>query len=142
VDAQINPVDSAGDEGEYFAKVVLNQPLTEAEITRLKTENDQAVVVIDGQQIQIEQMATNNLYFNITINDTQNTYSTYYAVIESSIQAAGSFWDNYIGGVNANLEVVVNFNNNIPKYLSKINYTYLTTSCPLPLASCLSSLGN
>jgi len=142
VDAQINPVDTPGDEGEYFAKVVLNQPLTEAEITRLKTENDQAVVVIDGQQIQIEQMATNNLYFNITINDTQNTYSTYYAVIESSIQAAGSFWDNYIGGVNANLEVVVNFNNNIPKYLSKINYTYLTTSCPLPLASCLSSLGN
>ena len=29
-----------------------------------------------------------------------------------------------------------------PKYLSKINYTYLTTSCLLPLASCLSSLGN
>ncbi len=28
------------------------------------------------------------------------------------------------------------------KYLSKINYTYLTTSCLLPLASCLSSLGN
>ncbi|MFM7714489.1 MAG: hypothetical protein ACKO7A_17815, partial [Microcystis sp.] len=38
----------------------------------------------------------------------------YYAAIESSIQASGSFWDNYIGGVNANLEVVVNFNNNIP----------------------------
>ncbi|WP_233271344.1 Calx-beta domain-containing protein [Microcystis aeruginosa] len=58
VDAQINPVDSAGDEGEYFAKVVLNQPLTEAEITRLKTENDQAVVVIDGQSVQIEQAIT------------------------------------------------------------------------------------
>ncbi|REJ38968.1 MAG: hypothetical protein DWQ53_24055 [Microcystis flos-aquae DF17] len=28
------------------------------------------------------------------------------------------------------------------KYLSKINYTYLNTSCLLPLASCLSSLGN
>ncbi|WP_147068735.1 type II toxin-antitoxin system VapC family toxin [Microcystis aeruginosa] len=28
------------------------------------------------------------------------------------------------------------------KYLSKINYTYLTTSCLLSLASCLSSLGN
>jgi glycosyltransferase involved in cell wall biosynthesis len=28
------------------------------------------------------------------------------------------------------------------KYLSKINYTYLTTSCLLPLAFCLSSLGN
>jgi voltage-gated potassium channel len=29
-----------------------------------------------------------------------------------------------------------------PKYLSKINYTHLTTSCLLPLAFCLSSLGN
>jgi hypothetical protein len=51
-------VDTPGDEGEYFAKVVLNQPLTEAEITRLKTENDQAVVVIDGQSVQIEQAIT------------------------------------------------------------------------------------
>ncbi|TRU27827.1 MAG: hypothetical protein EWV92_14430 [Microcystis aeruginosa Ma_MB_S_20031200_S102] len=28
------------------------------------------------------------------------------------------------------------------KYLSKINYTYLTPSCLLPLAFCLSLLGN
>ncbi|AVQ74137.1 hypothetical protein MTo_04233 [Microcystis aeruginosa NIES-1211] len=31
---------------------------------------------------------------------------------------------------------------NVYKYLSKINYTYLTTSCLLLFASCLSSLGN
>jgi hypothetical protein len=39
------------------------------------------------------------------------------------------------------LEVPVS---NMPyhKYLSKINYTYLTTSCLLPFAFCLSSLGN
>ena len=30
----------------------------------------------------------------------------------------------------------------INKYLSKINYTYLTPSCLLPLAFCLSLLGN
>ncbi|WP_375328771.1 nucleotidyltransferase family protein [Microcystis sp. BLCC-F210] len=30
----------------------------------------------------------------------------------------------------------------IDKYLSKINYTYLTPSCLLPLAFCLSLLGN
>jgi hypothetical protein len=30
----------------------------------------------------------------------------------------------------------------VDKYLSKINYTYLTTSCLLSLVSCLSSLGN
>ncbi len=30
----------------------------------------------------------------------------------------------------------------LDKYLSKINYTYLTPPCLLPLAFCLSSLGN
>ncbi|WP_228036148.1 Calx-beta domain-containing protein [Microcystis sp. LEGE 00066] len=114
VDAQINQVDSAGDEGAIFAELVSGESLSSQQLQVLKLENDTAIVEIDGQQIQIEQMATNNLHFNITINDPLNTYSTYYAAIESSIQASESFWDNYIGGVNANLEVVVNFNNNIP----------------------------
>ncbi|WP_260441848.1 Calx-beta domain-containing protein [Microcystis aeruginosa] len=114
VDAQINQVDTVGDEGAIFSELVSGESLSSQQLQVLKLENDTAIVEIDGQQIQIEQMATNNLHFNITINDTLNTYSTYYAAIESSIQASGSFWDNYIGGVNANLEVVVNFNNNIP----------------------------
>jgi hypothetical protein len=114
VDAQINLVDSAGDEGAIFAELVSGESLSSQQLQVLKLENDTAIVEIDGQQIQIEQMATNNLHFNITINDPLNAYSTYYAAIKSSIQASGSFWDNYIGGVNANLEVVVNFNNNIP----------------------------
>ncbi|GCA80091.1 Calx-beta domain-containing protein [Microcystis aeruginosa] len=114
VDAQINQVDSAGDEGAIFAELVSGESLSSQQLQVLKLENDTAIVEIDGQQIQIEQMATNNLHFNITINDPLNAYSTYYAAIKSSIQASGSFWDNYIGGVNANLEVVVNFNNNIP----------------------------
>jgi hypothetical protein len=61
VDAQINSVDSAGDEGEYFAKVVLGQSLSKAEITRLKTEDDHAIAVIRGEQVEIEQSTTNNI---------------------------------------------------------------------------------
>ncbi|MFM6788290.1 MAG: hypothetical protein ACKPJP_16600, partial [Microcystis panniformis] len=95
VDAQINQVDSAGDEGAIFAELVSGESLSSQQLQVLKLENDTAIVEIDGQQIQIEQMATNNLHFNITINDPLNTYSTYYAAIESSIQASGSFWDNY-----------------------------------------------
>ncbi|GCL54105.1 hypothetical protein NIES3806_14420 [Microcystis aeruginosa NIES-3806] len=37
---------------------------------------------------------------------------------------------------------VVQILSQVGKYLSKINYTYLTTSCLLPFAFCLSSLGN
>ncbi|CAO5029759.1 hypothetical protein [Microcystis aeruginosa] len=46
--------------------------------------------------------------------------------------------DEIIGGKYQSFGTV----EGVLKYLSKINYTYLTTSCLLPLASCLSSLGN
>ncbi|MBE9242379.1 pectate lyase-like adhesive domain-containing protein, partial [Synechocystis salina] len=57
VDAQVNSTDTPGDEGEYFAKVALVQPLTQSEVTRLQAENDWAVVTIDGVETAIE-MAT------------------------------------------------------------------------------------
>jgi Ca2+-binding RTX toxin-like protein len=55
LDAQVNAVDTAGDEGEYFADVVLNKSLSDSEVTRLKTEDDHAVIMIDGQEVAIEQ---------------------------------------------------------------------------------------
>ncbi len=58
---------------------------------------------------------TSNLFFNISINDPLNSYSAYYSAIRSHIQAAGALWDIHIGGLNTNLEVVVNFDSDIPR---------------------------
>jgi Ca2+-binding RTX toxin-like protein len=55
VDAQINPVDSAGDEGAIFASLVLGETLSTQELQALKAEDDTAYVTLNGQQIQIEQ---------------------------------------------------------------------------------------
>jgi hypothetical protein len=55
VDAQVNTVDTAGDEGELFSALVRGVNLSAAELGRIKTENDHAVIVIDGQQVVIEQ---------------------------------------------------------------------------------------
>jgi len=55
VDAQVNTTDTAGDEGELFSALVRGVNLSAAELGRIKTENDHAVIVIDGQQVAIEQ---------------------------------------------------------------------------------------
>ncbi|NCR02253.1 MAG: calcium-binding protein, partial [Microcystis aeruginosa L211-101] len=55
VDAQINPVDGAGDEGAIFAELVMGETLSTQELQALKAEDDTAYITLNGQQIQIEQ---------------------------------------------------------------------------------------
>lgn len=58
LDAQVNAVDTAGDEGELFSDLVRGVGVSSAELSRIQAENDHAVVMIDGQEVAIE-MATN-----------------------------------------------------------------------------------
>ena len=55
LDAKFNSVDTPGDEGELFAALVQNKHLTEQQLKRIQTENDQQTVVINNQTVQIEQ---------------------------------------------------------------------------------------
>ncbi|MEG4323003.1 MULTISPECIES: FG-GAP-like repeat-containing protein [unclassified Microcoleus] len=55
-DTLLNPGgDTPGDEGELFKDVVLDLPLSQAELLRIQTENDFGTVVIDNQVIPVEQ---------------------------------------------------------------------------------------
>ena len=58
VDAQVNATDTPGDEGELFSALVRGVSLSAAELSRIKTEDDRAVIVVDGQSIAVEQAAT------------------------------------------------------------------------------------
>ena len=55
LDAKFNSLDTPGDEGELFAALVQNKHLTEQQLKRIQTENDQQTVVINNQVVQIEQ---------------------------------------------------------------------------------------
>ncbi|MCZ8125924.1 MAG: hypothetical protein O9304_03225, partial [Microcystis sp. LE19-114.1B] len=55
VDAQINQVDSAGDEGAIFAELVQGDALSDSQLALLRAENDWATMIIDGQLTAIEQ---------------------------------------------------------------------------------------
>ncbi|MFM6519180.1 MAG: calcium-binding protein, partial [Microcystis panniformis] len=55
VDAQINQVDSAGDEGAIFAELVQGNSLDVATLDALRAENDQTTIIVNGESIQVEQ---------------------------------------------------------------------------------------
>ncbi|TRU41306.1 MAG: hemolysin, partial [Microcystis aeruginosa Ma_MB_F_20061100_S20] len=55
VDAQVNQVDSAGDEGAIFAELVRGNSLDVATLDALRAENDQTTIIVNGEIIQVEQ---------------------------------------------------------------------------------------
>ncbi len=55
VDAQINPVDSAGDEGAIFAELVQGNSLDVATLEVLKAEDDSKIINLNGEVITVEQ---------------------------------------------------------------------------------------
>jgi Ca2+-binding RTX toxin-like protein len=55
VDAQINPVDTPGDEGAIFAELVQGNSLDVATLDALRAENDQTTIIVNGESIQVEQ---------------------------------------------------------------------------------------
>jgi hypothetical protein len=59
IDAQINSKDSQGDEGQMFSAIVLGKTLTPEDLNVMKSEDDRALLIIDGQVHLVEQSASN-----------------------------------------------------------------------------------
>ena len=73
IDSKINVTDSPGDEGAIFAGIMQGQELSLETLTKLKSENDQVAVTIDGQSLIIEQDNTPSLALNIgTLSGTRS----------------------------------------------------------------------
>ncbi|MCA2645122.1 MAG: hypothetical protein IM503_04860, partial [Microcystis sp. M069S2] len=70
VDAQINQVDSAGDDGAIFAELVQGNSLDVATLDALRAENDQTTIIVNGEIIQVEQANLTGTNGNDTITGT------------------------------------------------------------------------
>jgi RHS repeat-associated protein len=57
IDAQLNAVDSPGDEGAIFAAMVQGRSLTPLTLEHLRAEDDTAILTLEDQTIQVEQAA-------------------------------------------------------------------------------------
>lgn len=54
VDAQVNQVDSAGDEGAIFAALVQGEVLSPGVLEEFKTEDDRGWLKVKGQKLEVE----------------------------------------------------------------------------------------
>jgi CARDB/Calx-beta domain/FG-GAP-like repeat len=55
IDARVNAIDTVGDEGDIFSRLVRQQPIDEESLRFLKMEDDHAQVTIDGVSFTVEQ---------------------------------------------------------------------------------------
>jgi peptidoglycan hydrolase-like protein with peptidoglycan-binding domain len=54
LDRELNSVDSAGDEGNIFAKLVQGETITGTELKALKSEDDSAIISFNGEKSAVE----------------------------------------------------------------------------------------
>lgn len=64
VDARVNLLDAAGDEGAIFSALVRGETLKEQQLQLLRSEDDSATITLDGQTLAIEQAVGQPYYVN------------------------------------------------------------------------------
>ncbi|MFM6472263.1 MAG: calcium-binding protein, partial [Dolichospermum sp.] len=73
VDAQINQVDSAGDEGAIFSELVQGNSIDAGSLQALREENDQTRIIVNGEIIQVEQADLTGTNGNDNITGTSGS---------------------------------------------------------------------
>jgi len=77
--------DTAGDEGEYFSRVVNQDALTTEDVQQLTTEDDHGVALIDGRSIEVEHASITFTKAYQGMNSTYTAVDTTYGIQTSSI---------------------------------------------------------
>ena len=99
VDSRINTKDTAGDEGDIFARLVQGDSLSQQELAVLQAEDDSATVTLDGQVVEIEMAAlsTNNTRSGDPFNDVGETLyaAGYWTVLGAYDENRNLIFRNY-----------------------------------------------
>ena len=54
LDAKLNKVDAAGDEGELFRRTLAGEKLSDTEVAAIKSQDDHGTITVDGKQVEVE----------------------------------------------------------------------------------------
>nr|NCR53542.1 calcium-binding protein [Microcystis aeruginosa L211-07] len=100
VDAQINQVDSAGDEGAIFAELVQGNSLDVATLDALRGENDQTTIIVNGEIIEVEQANFTGTNGNDNITGTSDSDNI--SGLDGNDTLSGLGGNDYLYGGNGN----------------------------------------
>jgi hypothetical protein len=115
IDDRINRWDTAGDEGQFFAAVVRQDPLNAQSIAALRSENDGAWITLGGRSIAVEQSNYNGTNLDQTIagveqllDKLQNTlnsriFANQLPLLGNSLQSSTNTAVQFIQGFKTNI---------------------------------------
>ena len=93
IDSQVNSSDTPGDEGAIFAALVLGEELGKGRLQELREEDDSAVVVIDGEEVQVEfnELEPGTIFYHPTLSSEEiKTLARFAsAVYEDNVEVDG-----------------------------------------------------
>ncbi|MFN9398502.1 MAG: beta strand repeat-containing protein, partial [Dolichospermum sp.] len=96
IDAQINQIDTPGDEGEKFSALVRGQNLTTQELDRINTENDWANITVGGEQVAVEQNTPIVLTVTTTTDQNDGTATGGLSLRDAILIANANTTNDYI----------------------------------------------
>ena len=99
IDARINILDSVGDEGAVFSSIVIGAAISNAEMAKLRKENDRIDALLLGNKIHLE-LATGG-----SVDDTIGAHPT--TPSEIDVLANDPNVHNYINNAGFSISVVV-----------------------------------
>ena len=120
VDVQINPVDSAGDEGDIFSNLVRGNSLDALALQALKLENDHATIVLNGENLQVEENVSTP-----ALTDSQTYFNTYDQLDRASFENVRS-----VG--NTNFTSTISLSDGYRARFKTVNGNQNTAYTPIP----------
>jgi hypothetical protein len=97
LDGLLNSVDTPGDEGEYFARLLAGEKLTAPQQSEIRIQTDRGQVIVNGAEITVEQASTALLWSTPVATATNDSagrlsISAGQIVVGESISAADGVW--------------------------------------------------
>ena len=133
LDAQLNTIDTIGDEGQLFSAIVRGENLTNTQTDVLRSENDAGFITVNGQPILVEkssQYTFSSLKPNIFV--TNGSYINYLTNVNGTLffqandgVSGYELWksDGTVAGTFVVKDISSGSNSSNPTYLTKVNGT-------------------
>ncbi len=137
VDAEVNELDAAGDEGDIFSALVQGKTITENQLQLLKHEHDIDSLYLDKNIIEVEQQAGFNIELNFDYDtdeffkkfDPSNPLPEKIAdpLKINALEEAANFWEKFINNLGEEFD---NIPANLLPGVSKFKLKFQNPSNP------------